>query len=862
MPHVINGIGTWYTGKVNVLSRQDSCEFCNKEGTLTSYDTTLYFVVFFIPIIPLGKKRIIEECSICRRHRVMPLAEWATAKAKAFEEATALWRQTPTDPAAARKLIGTYMSFHDNAAFMQAVPEILGHLGGDAATLRVIGSTYMLLGNYLEAEQINTVLLSVEDSRQGREMMAETLIRLKRPAEAEEFVQHVIEEELSDRVWLLYLCAQGHQAVGDHERALAMLDQCKAIMPQLEENKDYKKTRKISEKNRGRVKAIKVKGLESGTVTAGAGSRSGARAAMLIGPLILGAILFAYCFAAYRQGEAREVYVVNGLSKPYVANIGGAKVTLPPARQVRLTIPEGEISVKSADPAVEFPESKIRIETPFWTRPFLNNTYVINPDQAAVVMWQKTYYAENVRNAPQGQTRASHGKALHEFKGIDYPFGEFPQTIKMESGSRAVGKERIGLLREGKEPVMPALQGFESLTDTNAAVELAKRHLRLEPEVNEYVWFLMGHLKPEELIETLKPGLEKRPPLMEWHRMYQTSREKATPDYDLEGEYRKLAEAEPNDSRLMYLLGRACKDRAAGVEWFRKSAAAEPPCPGAFNALAWEGLATGDFAPAAEHAKKAHALEPESRNYFQLSHDALVAAGRHEEALALVRERTAAEPMDLTYQTMEIPLLCALGRSGEADQTIQRGARMIEKNYGKQSAEQARLALEYLKAYCLGDLAAAEAAQKKAMEENADAKLQLALLKGDAAAAEAAWRGILEEDPRIPEENAGRWMTIAAAYHAAGNAEGAAKAIAEAVPFLREGDRESKLFAALLAGEAEPDEKEVLGLVMSVEEKRLCLAALGIKHPKYRKAFFALARKLDYELTYPHLTLKAALEKE
>ena len=68
MPSVVNGIGTWYYGKKNLCQYSGSCEFCGCEGELLSYDTTLYFTFVFIPVIPLGKKRIMSQCPNCQRH--------------------------------------------------------------------------------------------------------------------------------------------------------------------------------------------------------------------------------------------------------------------------------------------------------------------------------------------------------------------------------------------------------------------------------------------------------------------------------------------------------------------------------------------------------------------------------------------------------------------------------------------------------------------------------------------------------------------------------------------------------------------------------------------------------------------------
>ena len=59
MPQVVNGCGTWYYGKKNLQQYQGVCRACGALTTLSSYDTRLYAVVFFIPLIPLARKRII-----------------------------------------------------------------------------------------------------------------------------------------------------------------------------------------------------------------------------------------------------------------------------------------------------------------------------------------------------------------------------------------------------------------------------------------------------------------------------------------------------------------------------------------------------------------------------------------------------------------------------------------------------------------------------------------------------------------------------------------------------------------------------------------------------------------------------------
>src|SRR5262245_59119839 len=97
MPHVINGIGTWYYGKRRVHRVKSTCQFCDNLGELESYDTTLFFVVVFVPIIPLGQKRVLEECPNCRKHRVTSLKKWEELKARDIEQLLETLRQNPDD---------------------------------------------------------------------------------------------------------------------------------------------------------------------------------------------------------------------------------------------------------------------------------------------------------------------------------------------------------------------------------------------------------------------------------------------------------------------------------------------------------------------------------------------------------------------------------------------------------------------------------------------------------------------------------------------------------------------------------------------------------------------------------------------
>src|SRR4051794_7613583 len=123
MPHVVNGCGTWYYGKKNLDQYQGECQSCHRVTTLTSYDTRLYVVVVFVPIIPLGAKRIIEQCAACSRDRAMPLGDWRRALQRC-NETIAAYRDHPTDPQQAEEAMRACAVFRNLNSFLGLAPTI------------------------------------------------------------------------------------------------------------------------------------------------------------------------------------------------------------------------------------------------------------------------------------------------------------------------------------------------------------------------------------------------------------------------------------------------------------------------------------------------------------------------------------------------------------------------------------------------------------------------------------------------------------------------------------------------------------------------------------------------------------------
>src|SRR6185503_3767409 len=115
------------------------------------------------------------------------------------------------------------------------------------------------------------------------------------------------------------------------------------------------------------------------------------RGARIIGPAVILLALAIYFISAANIGRARKVWLVNGLNHQYVADIGGRRFTLPPLNAMEVRLPEGDLAVKMVGPGSD-PAAQASITTPFWSRPFLHRTYIINPDRVALIGVETVIY--------------------------------------------------------------------------------------------------------------------------------------------------------------------------------------------------------------------------------------------------------------------------------------------------------------------------------------------------------------------------------------------------------------------------------------------------------------------------------------
>jgi tetratricopeptide (TPR) repeat protein len=476
MPHLHNGTGTCYYGRRRIHSHLGTCEHCKRYTTLESYDTTLFFVMLLIPIIPLGKKRILQQCSACQRHRVLNRSKWEEAKARDGADVLEKLQNDPNDRDALLKAIAFAVSYQDEPLFDSLV-ERLGVEGtADALIQAQLGDGYYYFARWPETEKAFRTSLALQNSETVREGLAWALLKQDRPEEARPYLQHILTNKKTDSLGSIYYLIEGYQAQGRHEEALELLDQCEEAFPSAMKNKDYQKQRKTSKRYLGTSKKIHSTVLSQGR----SGYREGnwtARVPYLIALLVPVLLLSLYLGSAIWLGQSQKVYLVNGTSQPYAVVVEGKEYNLPPFGGLRVRVHEGDVEVTFRDPKMGLEPVVTHIETNFWGRPFGGQTFIINPDESAVILEEELFYGAN-NPPPAGPPTPHFGQSFYSLPSFDYEFETFPPYIDVSNNTEQLRKTRVALSQYSTPEYR---LGWMQELDKSEQLKFCKRVLRIEP---------------------------------------------------------------------------------------------------------------------------------------------------------------------------------------------------------------------------------------------------------------------------------------------------------------------------------------------------------------------------------------------
>ena len=476
-------MGTWHYGRANVCERYGPCPVCHSAGVLASYDTGRYAVLFYIPVLPLGRLRITDHCAACGHSQAQSLRFWRAERQALFADLRARYRRDRHNVGLVRQIQQACVIYRQHDVFANIAPETLRRFAGNAEIAATIGDGYGALGMLEQAEDAYDQALALAVSTAVLERLAIVQIRLLKPQEAAASLAHLLEKPTPEALPLLAMLARGYQAVGDHSAALEIFDLCLVAQPSLDQDADFAYFQSVS---RQLLETKRPLSDPAVTTTGARGAPDPAsRIAPLVPLLILTVLLGLYAAVSVNMAKRHTIWLVNGLAKPYTVTIAGKNQRLPPFQAVALTVPEDVYQVTAEVPSIQ--ELTVDCRRSFWQRPISSSRLVINPDQAAVLTRQVAQYSESgVRFA---EPTFSVGRSTYTFTGVHRMFEPFPETLRLsESGTAKVVALRLEPdlfgLPEGEWRAVAAVAAnrrlAHDLRDEEAAVLLSQR-LRGEP---------------------------------------------------------------------------------------------------------------------------------------------------------------------------------------------------------------------------------------------------------------------------------------------------------------------------------------------------------------------------------------------
>lgn len=841
MPYVVNGIGTWYWGKSDIHGLKGVCEACGRSGELLSFDTRTFIVVFFVPVFPLGRKRILEQCPSCKRHRVIKYKDWLKLKNVSLPEAIDSYRSSPNDRDKAIEALQLCVACQDGQALDEVSAIASSAFANDADMQNLIGGTHAYFSRYESAESAFRASLAVKDDPEIRNALARNLLYQSRPDEAWELIAHDLQEESEMRGGLALLIAESYQTWGMHDAAQTVLDETIRVLPQLESDKDYKRLRKIATKYHGSDKKLKPKLLAPPKALKSQGRKSSGLVPVAIAALVIFGGMGLFAFSSWNAASHRKVHVVNGLSTPYNVSVNGDSHALPPQSHSVVEVAEGEVTVSVENTVVPIPDQTFHIGSTFFARLFDNDVHVINPDRAGVILWEEIEYTERGDEDSDYDYKLHAGEFHRVYSGIDYPFEEFPETVELPSGN-PVHKTRIDVFNALGAPAVAMMLYRDA--NPKLAQEFISQKALLEPENVSAFGSALRLLPTEQSMSLLQKLTTIRPICIDAHRNYQNAMERIHPDVDLVGEYRNLLAEAPEDPDRIYLLGRITVDDDESYRLIEKAASCDPPSPQAIGALGYRHFTMGDFQQGTELYEKAVKLAPGNQPLLYYQMMILVAAERFDDAMKIY---SMLDPWLIDAPYEDVYMAYRKGGRLELDSHVKK---LLGQSMYRDDPESAKLLQansDYIAAYVDGNIEQAIKASEPIEEPAMD--FARAVMKGDLQAA----AGLLMASERMETSHA---IMLGVMLEDAGDLATANRLKDFAKGQLQKQGPDMKQVADWLYGDVTPDPEDVLNTRIVPSWKAVVLVAMAKQQPEYRERYLNLAEKLNFDRRFPHLTIK------
>jgi tetratricopeptide (TPR) repeat protein len=834
MPTIYNGIGTRYYGKKNQETRPGVCKHCGRAATLASYDTRLWFVVLLIPVIPLERKRILDYCPHCTRHRGFSLKEWEKLKAEQLAKALAGVKAAPDDAEAAIRLHGALVAFGQSAEAEKLSARMQERFAQDARTQAYLGSVKEYQGRPAEALPFYQRALALNpELADAKVAVGLDLIKQGKLEEAHQLLRFLEAQETPQNPGALFALGCGYQKANRHREALALLTLLAGRFPQLSQDKAFRATVKKSEAATGaaasalpprRVNFKPALGWAVAVVVA----------------------LIAVFGSNYYVSQNRTLQIVSGFDQPVTVEVAGrGSVTLSQPGRHELQLSEGayRATVRGAvTQAVDFV-----IAANFFDRWFKKPVWVLNAGGSALLLVESSVYSASPAEGGGGY-RFHFGEPFLFVPQVDYPFEPFPEQIRVDSQSKQVGKSRIGLFPAG--PV-PGFYGLAADGRMAEALKLAEWAFRRHPEdttlLLPYLGLAQASQREAQSRALLAEAVQRRPIEIQWHRAYQELRSNRKELPALLEEYDALLKADPANSALLYLRGRLCTSKREAIPLYERAIDRNPTNAFAQFALGMTYASTPDWSRARAPLSRAAELMPGEDQFEEGLFEARLALQDYGPMEKELRAELQKDPAHYAAALRLGLVLLAQNQREAADAVAADYARQVSAAL-QQAADPFMASLRARLAYAAGDF---ESALTNTAKLNVAAAqfYRVRVLAESGRAKEAAQFLETAQDGFSDPFDA---LAFSLACARAGETALAETWQTKALGKLTEGRADAAAAAEMLQRAQPVPLAEALDLSLTPRHRAILLVALAEGSPTDAAALRALARQLNVTREFPY----------
>ncbi len=833
MPSTVNGIGTHYHGKDNLQRARGVCQRCGFEGDLTSYDTRLWFTVFYIPVIPLGRKRIINHCPRCTYHFSLPIDQWEAQRQLSVSGAEDAWR-TKATPEAAIDLHETLLGFQHTQRAASVREELKTKFQKHARVHEYLGGAFHRLGDpKLGDEHFRTAHELRPDLPEARIGMARKHMRENRLDDARALLDFLEKPGAAQLYNLGSLedLADGYQHENRHSHALEIYRHLLAEVPSVGQHAGFRNKVAASEKALKATETLLPKAPGFSVRLAGGWWRKFSKVAALIGVVVAG---FAISNEWIRRNQI--LWIVNGFERPLTVTIaGGSPVEVEPGRSAKVRVSEGDFSVQVSGATTR--SIDVSLHADYFSRWGDDTAWVVNPQGAAAIVETTATYSTSGQTPSHVQVH--YGREFMSIEDVNYAFRSLPDKISMKKreGDRLV--KGIEVYDSGSVEMFQYLRSKRSLDD---ALKYAQVTLMARPNDGELLdayAYTAAETKAPGFEEMLKAGLGYRPVSIVWHRHYQNTKRNTGDRERLRAEYDAAIGIEPRSAELLYLRGRLGETPAECRAFFDRALAIDPKLGWALFAVGFDAMARGAFEEARKPIDAAFRTNPREKAFRQARNSLRICLGEIAAYEADLRKGIGREQRDWRSVRELSNILASTGRLDEAMKVIAQYERHADSSERKQAAEAAR-ALEREAAYVAGDLSALEArvmSTPGARDTPVGVLLFLASGRIDEASRLPYFQQLLAKDWHMH-------LLVSLAAEVAGDTNNADHYRSLAIQLMsKDGPDEARASRILESGENPTARLD--DVILVAHQKAALCAALGRKFPEKRAAYFAMAKKLN-----------------